>query len=159
MAYCKLNRKCWSCWSSLLSSLVCECFCWLWVLIPMLWLVVTPSSSLFTHNNTDLSFPPCSPDSSRLSHRTGSLQVFPHDVLWGQSPVRCNMVVEGLAHWLLRISFSFISWFKYALLCLLCLWVLSVNEITQFISKSTNAAEKNVIFNCKPVRTKTLMWC
>lgn len=59
-------------------------------LIPMLWLLLTPSISLFTHNNTDLFFLSCSLDGSRLSHRTGSLQVFPHDILWAQSPVWCD---------------------------------------------------------------------
>jgi len=66
--------------------------------VPRLWMSLSLSTSFSDpfHNNTDLFFPTCSLHSSGFSHRTGNLQVFPYDILWGHPPALCNVVVGSL---------------------------------------------------------------
>lgn len=61
------------------------------LLVLLVWILDLASIQLFTLiTQADLLFLPCSLSASRLWPRTGSLQVFPHDILWARRPARCD---------------------------------------------------------------------
>lgn len=136
-------------------------------LLPKHWLVVTQFSSLIIHN-TDLSSSR-SLDSSRLSHRTGSVQVF-HDILWGRSPARCNVMFKDLLHLLplytRRLCFQSLSlWLCIDLpYCACVIWVfpfLVCRELHN-LWKYLQISYVRIWFSLaasEMFRAKALVWC